>query len=184
MTSRGDQVTAVALGLLFSVSFVEIPLASLGALSFTSTELCIACWLVAAAWVTRARGWRPDQIGWGLLAVMASMLLTTAVVPADRGAALKFVIRFGVGVLVYLSLRAALHGPRLLTALRALTVAGLCFSALGAVQHYFPGVLDPVLSLIVPNKFAAYDPAAPLSFTTGVFFDGREFVVRASAVFG
>ncbi len=185
MTTRRERVLAVALSLVFSVAFIEFPLFSLAGLTITSTEFVIGVFLLTVIFCYGWRVWRPDRIAWGLLAVVASLLLTTAFTPTARFAAIKFTLRFGAGVALYLSLRIVLAKPQLArTALRALVIASMCFSVIGLVQHYIPKSLDPVLSLIIPNKFAVYDPSASLAFTTGILHSGRTFIVRASSVFG
>ena len=81
MTTRRERVLAVALSLVFSVAFIEFPLFSLAGLTITSTEFVIGVFLLTVIFCYGWRVWRPDRIAWGLLAVVASLLLTTAVTP-------------------------------------------------------------------------------------------------------
>ena len=185
MTARGERTLSVSLSLLFSVAFIEFRLFSVGGLSSTSSELLIGLFVVLSVLLYGKKIFRFDGVAWGLLAVAGSMIVTSIVEPANRFAAAKFIVRFGAGIALYLCLRATFAEARhVRTALRALVAASVAFSAIGLFQHYFPNLLDPLLSLIVPNKFAPFDPTAPLAFTTGIFFDGKEFVVRASSIFG
>ncbi|MHA1568035.1 MAG: O-antigen ligase family protein [Alphaproteobacteria bacterium] len=164
---------------------MEFPLFDFGFVTLTSSEILIGLLLAAGLFVLGRSQLKLDLIGWGLLAVLASMLLTTLVVTGWRLPGMKFCVRFAGGIGLYLVLRGLFEKQRLaLAVVRTLAMTALVFSLIGVVQHYFPGVLDPLLSLIVPNKFAPFDPSAPLAFTTGIFHDGDGFVVRASAVFG
>jgi len=173
-----------ALGAVFSLGFIEFTLLRRSFGAVTSTELFMAFLLLAAAVHFGRHGWRLDGPAWGLLAVLASMSITTILTPEDRAAGCKFCLRFAGGLALYLVLRRAFREPRpARAALRALFVTSLGASALGIAQHYFPNVIMPMLEPLVTDKFAVFDPELPLALTTGVFVREGSMIVRASAFF-
>jgi len=182
---RLQPAVAALLGLAYSFAFLELPLGSLGGVKLTTTELCLAL-LLAGALLYLGKGFFAlDRIAVGLGAIVVSMIITTIFIGDDRGAAVKFILRFFAGVMLYLAVKRLFAQRRMvLTALRAMTAAAICFSIIGLVQSIWPELLDPLLKLWIPNKFAVYDPAAPLSFTTGNFLTANGYVIRAASVFG
>lgn len=186
MTRRIEGIETLALSLLFSIAFIELPAIVLEPyITFSSTELIIALFLLIGVVGYRGQLLRSNKVSWGLFAVLVSMLLTTIIVPDARWASLKFVFRFSGGILLFLALKASFEEKRkVLIALKALVTASVFFAVIGLWQHFFPDSLDPILSLLVKNKFAPFDPSSPLSYTTGIYGNGTTFVVRASSVFG
>jgi len=185
VNERGRRWVAVALGLLFSLAFVEFPLLSLNALKFTTTEVIIAFFLIVAVLTLDLRRLRIDRITIGLAVVMVSMIVTTLAIADGRLAAAKFIVRFGVGVALFIFLRQLFSERRMvLTASRALAAGSVVYSGIGIWQHFAPKAANTLLKFIVPDKFAVFDPSSTLSFTTGIFFNGERFIVRASSIFG
>lgn len=184
MTQRALRWLTPALGAVFSFGFIEFTLIDGPPFALTSTEFFIGSFLLAAVAHFGWRGWRPDGPAWGLLAVLASMLLTAAITTEERAAGMKFCLRFAVGILVYLALRRSFQQTQpARTALRALFSMSVAAGVLGIVQHSFPNAVMPLLEPLVANKFKVFDPDLPLALTTGVFMRDGAMIVRASAFF-
>jgi len=182
---RLQPAVAALLGLTYSFAFLELPLGTVGGINLTTTELCLTLLLVGAMLYLGREFIVLDRIAVGLGAIVISMILTTLIIGDDRSAAVKFILRFFAGIMLYQAVRGLVVDRRMaLTALRAITAAAICFSAIGLVQSFWPESLDPLLKMWIPNKFAVYDPAAPLSFTTGNFLTADGYVIRASSIFG
>ncbi len=185
MRPQLQPAVAALLGLAYSFAFLELPLGAVGGVKLTTTELCLALLFVGALAYLGKNFFTLDRIAVGLIAIALSMILTTVIIGDDRGAAVKFILRFTAGIFLYLAVKGLFAQRRMvLTALRAMTAAAICFSAIGLVQSIWPESLDPLLKMWIPNKFAVYDPAAPLSFTTGNFLTANGYVIRASSIFG
>jgi hypothetical protein len=145
--SVAGRALLVALGAVLPFELTR-PLGRLGPLEISSVELflyaAVGVWAagVAAAVLRGERPWRSLPAAYvGVAAWALALMLSAALAPAERGAALKFTLRSLGGVMVYLAAADLLRAPgAVLHAGLGIAGGAVVASALATAEVYLPGV--------------------------------------------
>ena len=183
-----QKTISVILAIIFSIAFLEFPLAHIGPLSLTTTEVCFFIFFIFTAISfkeIKSVIARNRIFAAGAFFMLFSMLLSSAFASQYlKLLSVKFSIRFFAVFVLFIAFSIAFSRKKNITiAFRALATAMFLISLVGIAERFYPEIFEPLFSLYKPNRYDGFDPGAKLLWATGAMIKGKEVIPRASSIF-